>query len=327
MRIRTVGRGVAFALLLCGVVAGAAALEAQATDGRLLLQPQPSSGGQQNVIPFMEGWYANEDGTYTVAFGYLNLNQETVVAIPVGEDNRIEVAEYDGMQPTIFLPGRHRGVFAVTLPADRKGEDVWWNLGARDGTEEVMRVPGRTSAIAYELDWNKRPQGSLHPLAWFESGSGEEGRGPGGIAAGRTVTATVGSPIVLSINARDPSERDPDDFRSAEGVALRVVWSTYQSSGDVEFTRHESNPVPEQEEVVDSTSAAGRRAIARNNNPPGPESVRLEEGHGLASVIVTFSEPGEYVLRAQVDNFNAVDSASNDQCCWTNGYVRVHVTR
>ena len=176
MRIRTVGRGVAFALLLCGVVAGAAALEAQATDGRLLLQPQPSSGGQQNVIPFMEGWYANEDGTYTVAFGYLNLNQETVVAIPVGEDNRIEVAEYDGMQPTIFLPGRHRGVFAVTLPADRKGEDVWWNLGARDGTEEVMRVPGRTSAIAYELDWNKRPQGSLHPLVWFESGSGEEGR-------------------------------------------------------------------------------------------------------------------------------------------------------
>ena len=325
MGIRMVIGRAAFALLLCGVVAGPAALEAQATDGRLLLQPPPPSGGQQNVIPFMEGWYANEDGTYTISFGYLNLNQEAVMEIAVGEDNRIEVEEFDGMQPTIFLPGRHRGVFAVTVPADRKGDDVWWNIGARDGTGEVMRVPGRTTAMAYELDWKSRPQGSLHPLVWFESSS-QEGRGPGGIAAQRTLTATVGSPIVLSINARDPSERDPDDFRSAD-IALRVVWSRYKSSGEVEFTRHESNPEPEPEEVTDSTSAAGRRTIARNNNPPGPESILLEEGHGLASVIATFSEPGEYVLLAQVDNFNAVDSASNDQCCWTNGYVRVRVTR
>ena len=326
MRFRSMVGGVAFALLLCSAVAGPAALGAQAAAGRLLLQPPPPSGGQQNVIPFFEGWYANEDGTYTISFGYLNLNRESVVEIPVGADNRLDVAQFDGMQPTTFLPGRQRGVFSLILPADRKDEDVWWNIRNRNADGEVMRVPGRTHARAYELDWNIRPQGSLHPLVWFESSS-EEGRGPGGIAAERTLTTTVGSPIVLSINARDPSERDPDDYRFAEPIPLRVVWSRYQSAGDVEFTRHESNPLPEPEEVVDSTSAAGRRALARNRNPPGPESILLVEGQGVGSVIATFSEPGEYILRAQVDNFRAVDSTSNDQCCWTNGYVRVRVTR
>ena len=321
-----VGRA-SFALLLCGVLAGPAPLWAQAAaDGRLPLQPPPPAGGQQNVIPFMEGWYANEDGTYTIAFGYLNLNRDVAVQIPVGEDNRIDVAEFDGMQPTTFLPGRQRGVFSVTLPADRKDEDVWWSLRNHEADGEAMRVPGRTSAMAYELDWKLRPQGSLHPLVWFESSS-EQGRGPRGIAAATTLTTTVGSPVVLSINTRDPSERDPDDYRFVNAIPLRVVWSRYKSPGDVEFTRHASNPLPEPEVVVDSASAAGRRAIARNNNPPGPESILLVEGQGEASVIVTFSEPGEYIMRVQVDNFRAVDSASNDQCCWTNGYVRVRVTR
>jgi hypothetical protein len=53
--------------------------------------------------------------------------------------------------------------------------------------------------------------------------------------------------------------------------------------------------------------------------------IRLNDGQGTASVIVTFSAPGEYLLLAQVDNFDANDSGTQDQCCWTNGYVRVTV--
>ena len=52
----------------------------------------------------------------------------------------------------------------------------------------------------------------------------------------------------------------------------------------------------------------------------------LSEGRGTARVIATFTEPGEYLMLAQVDNFSATDSAANDQCCWTNGYIRVSVT-
>jgi hypothetical protein len=56
------------------------------------------------VIPFMEGWYANEDGSVTVSFGYHNRNTEDVI-VPLGEQNRVEPAQLDGMQPEIYFAG------------------------------------------------------------------------------------------------------------------------------------------------------------------------------------------------------------------------------
>ena len=59
---------------------------------------------------------------------------------------------------------------------------------------------------------------------------------------------------------------------------------------------------------------------------PEPEIITLPEGRGVARVIATFSEPGQYLMLARVDNWSATDSSSGSQCCWTNGYVRVNVT-
>ena len=312
----TVG-GVAFALLLWGAAAGPAALEAQVVrgpgpDGRWPLQP--NSPGNHILAPFMEGWYANEDGTYTISFGYSNANLDTLY-IPVGEDNFLDPAQFDGVQSTIFFPGHHRGIFTVTLPAEMKDQDVWWTLTKANG--DVTRVPGRTSAIAYELDWVPRPHGSLPPSVSFDSQSGV-GRGPPGIMAERTQTVVVGSPLTLSVNATDPSERDREDFRFLEAIPLRVVWSQLQGPGRVEYTWHESNPEEEEEDDDDADSR-------RRPEPRGPQVIPLSEGHGTARVIVTFPAPGEYLMLAQVDNWSAPDSSSGDQCCWTNGYVRVSV--
>ena len=318
----TVG-GVAFALLLWGAAAGPAALEAQVVrgpgpDGRWPLQP--NSPGNHILAPFMEGWYENEDGTYTISFGYSNANLDTLY-IPVGEDNFLDPAQFDGVQSTIFFPGHHRGIFTVTLPAEMKDQDVWWTLTKANG--DVTRVPGRTSADAYELDWRPRPHGGLPPSVSFDSQSGV-GRGPPGIMAERTQTVAVGSPLTLSVSTTDPSERDPDDARSAD-IPLRVVWSQLQGPGRVEYTRHESNPevVEEEEEEPDSAGAAAAR---RERAASRPQIIPLSEGQGTASVIVTFSVPGEYIMRARVDNFSAPDSSDNDNCCFTNGYVRVSVT-
>ena len=315
----TVGEA-AVALLLWGALAGPAALEAQVVgpgpDGRWPLQP--NSPRNHTLAPFMEGWYENEDGTYTISFGYSNANLDTLY-IPVGEDNFLDPAQFNGVQSTIFFPGHHRGIFTVTLPAEMKDQDVWWTLTKANG--DVTRVPGRTSAIAYELDWVPRPHGGLPPSVSFDSQSGV-GRGPPGIMAERSETVAVGSPLTLSVNATDPSERDPDDARSAD-VPLRVVWSQLQGPGPVEYTRHESNPLPEVEEPDPAGGAAA--AARRRREPPGPEVIPLSEGYGTASVIVTFSAPGEYIMRARVDNFSAPDSADNDNCCFTNGYVRVSV--
>ncbi len=297
--------GVAFALLILSPTAGPRAIEAQGPAGRLPLQP--GSTEDQIVAPFMEGWYANEDGTYSFSFGYLNLNQD-VVEIPLGENNFIEPVEFDGMQPTTFHPGRNRGVFAITIPNALGEQDFWWTLRHANG--QITRVPGRIGAIAYQLDWIPRPHGSVPPRVSFDA-DGDEGRGPPGIVAERTVTASVGSPVTLSVNARDISERDPDDFRFWEGIPINVVWSKHQGpvGGEVEFTRHESTTVQESDD----------------DDAPAPNTIQVSEGAGMAHVYATFSASGEYLLRVQADIFNAPDSGTQDQCCWTNGYVRVTV--
>ena len=57
-----------------------------------------------------------------------------------------------------------------------------------------------------------------------------------------------------------------------------------------------------------------------------PHTDELAELEGMLTTTVTFDQPGEYVVRVRADNFGRVDSSSGNQCCWTNGYVKVTVT-
>jgi hypothetical protein len=311
MRPRTIAVSASALAILCSLLPPAG-IRAQGPDGRWPLQP--ASGVARLVAPFLEGWYENEDGTFSYSFGYLNLNDHRV-EVPVGGGNLVEPAQFDGLQPTTFEPGRHRGVFAVTVPASMAQEDVWWTITNPGG--EVTRVPGRNNWGAYKLDWLPRPHGSRHPRVSFAGG--EEGRGPIGVVAERTLTVTVGSPLTLEIDAYDPSERDAEDPRFRETLPLRVVWYQHQGpvGATVELTRHESTPL------------AAERASGDDDGGDGDASseaiVDLPEGRGTARVVATFSAPGDYVLRARVDNWGAPDSSSGNQCCWTNGYVRVTV--
>jgi hypothetical protein len=275
------------------------------------LELRPPNG--HPVTPFMEGWYANEDGSFTVSFGYLNENEDEVVRIPVGDRNAIQPAQFNGKQPTVFQPGRHRGVFVVTLPP---GEEALWTIASDDG--EVRKVPGRATSHSYQLDRRPRPAGSVAPLVGF-SAQGPWGSDPTGIVSDRPVTATVGEPVALEVWLDDLSQRDPTDPRSEIGKSLRVVWSLYQSpaAGEVEFARHESSLEPEGAEEAEQ----GRRRAP----VPGPEEVMLP-GPGIARVYATFNAPGEYLVRAQVDNWRALDSSGGNQCCWSNGYIPVTVT-
>lgn len=328
MKARLSVAAAVFGLLAGSTVAAPAPLEAQGPDGRWPLQP--STGVNRVVAPFMEGWYENPDGTFSISFGYLNMNDE-VLEIPLGENNYIEPAQFDGMQPTYFQRGHPRGLFAVTLPASMRDTDVWWYI--RNPNGEVTRVPGRTSAHAYQLDWNPRPHGTVPPRVSFEGQEGE-GYGPPGLMQEGVAQARVGERVELSIMARDISERDMSDPRFREAIPLRATWVKHQGpvGSEVEYERHPSNPLPEPEEAAndddpddpddpDATPAGGR-----GNRAPPAEVINLEEGHGTAAVYATFSMPGEYVMRVQVDQFSAPDSGSGDQCCWSNGYVRVNVT-
>ena len=247
------------------------------------------------VAPFFDGWYDNGDGTVTYSFGFLNRNSEEIVDIPLGPNNKIEPAELDGVQPTHFpvynrrgLTGkRERGVFGVTVP---KGTEVVWTLTHAGRT---YSVPGRSSAIAYEMSWAQAAFGSLHPSVRFGP-EGPESRGPQGVSSER-VRAKVGVPVTLTAMVRDRGVRESYEGVDKSVFPVNATWELHQGPADVSFD---------------------------------PQTSRVDaEGWGAASTQVTFSQPGDYVIRIRADNFGAPDSRFDNMCCWSNGYVPVTVTR
>lgn len=276
-------------LLLVVCAAAGTSLHAQERQ-RLPLAPILPKGDE--VAPFFEGWYRNDDGTFTLSFGFFNLNSEQVLDIPVGPDNFVEPAEFDGKQPTHFpvRPRRDRGVFHVTVPASyADGEPaVVWTITANGWTNAT---PGRVGLEALQLDYGPRAMGSVPPVVRF-SPDGPRGQHIQGVW-GEPITASVGEPLALTLWTEEVSVRAPDDMVNAV-VDVGVSWFKFQGhSGAVSFD---------------------------------PRRVVVEGGTGEATASAVFSEPGDYVLRARIDNWDANDSSGGDQCCWTNAYVRVTVT-
>ena len=257
---------------------------------RMPLSPIPATG--EPVAPFFEGWFRNADGTFTFSFGYFNLNGEEILDIPIGPDNVIEPAEFDGVQPTHFpsSPRREQGVFHVTVPASYEDgrQRVVWTITANGA---MLSVPARVGYEALQLAYDPMAMGSTPPEVRLDR-DGTAGRRIEGIWS-EPRTATVGTPLMLTLWGKEISVRAPDDGVNTD-VYLVAAWAKHQGPPD---------------EVVFA-----------------PRRVKIEGGDGRATTKVTFTAPGEYVLRARVDNFSANDSARGDQCCWTNAYVPVTVT-
>lgn len=275
----------------------------------------------QPVVPSFEGWYQNPDGSYQLCFGYWSGNTEVAVDIPVGPDNFIEPAQYNGVQPTHFMPVPRTGwrkrfcVFSIQVPSDFGNQDVVWTLRNAEGT---FSVPGHLTSSAYLLDeptavsraaaWeflaeehqiesysDIRPedldtwlnfdpgqaQGSVAPVLRMVQPPGPDGVGRNGITAGPAMVR-VGQPLTMTV------EVDSQDGRPARWW---LGWQKYSGPGDVTISQLE-----------------------------------METDHRydyMATTTATFSEPGEYVILVQsIENVQSFER----QCCWTNGYVRVNVT-
>ncbi|NPV62481.1 MAG: DUF11 domain-containing protein [Methanotrichaceae archaeon] len=78
-----------------------------------------------DLTPILECVNDLGNGEYLAVFGYLNENQSTL-AVPVGEENRILPDPADRGQPANFLPGRHRSAFQIQFH-----ERLEWILGSR----------------------------------------------------------------------------------------------------------------------------------------------------------------------------------------------------
>jgi hypothetical protein len=77
------------------------------------------------VVPFVDCYQPNTDGTYTVVLGYTNPNDKTMT-IPHGSKNMLTPSSLQGAQPKKFLPGTQRGAFSVKVrPADLSAGAGW----------------------------------------------------------------------------------------------------------------------------------------------------------------------------------------------------------
>ena len=262
------------------------------------------------IAPFFDGWIANEDGSVTMVFGFMNRNTDEIVDIPLGPNNNIEPAQFDGAQPTHFpiydrrgLTGiRERGAFAVTVPADMAGTEVVWTLSHAGHS---YSVPGRATSTAYEMSRAERALGSLSPAIRFNL-NGSESTDREGIMGSR-VSAKVGTPVELSAFVEDRGMRAGYDVDS-----LLFPVGT-------EWIMHQGPAVPEFETAA---------VTGRERGEEAGESGSSSSNNGWTEVATqaTFSEPGNYVIRLRVDNFAAPDSKMDNQCCWSNAFLPVTVT-
>lgn len=252
----------------------------------LMLRTLRSAG--QPVIPLFDGWFHRPDGTVDLCFGYHNLNLDRDLEIPLGPDNFIQPAHFDGAQPTHFdeVPDVYRRrfcVFTVNLTELSTAPSVVWTLRIDD---RIYSVPGSDSELYRMDEIRQSSRGNSAPMVRFEEIPGQaEQRGRTTVLGGPTTTKAVGDPLILSVSVSDP-----------EGIPLgrtRVIWTKHQGPGDVVFSDEETQVEESSDQFIHTSTA-------------------------------TFSAPGDYVIRVQAVDWD-LGNAFGFHCCWTNSYLNVAV--
>jgi hypothetical protein len=258
---------------------------------QMRMEPPHDSG--QSVTAAFEGWFPNSDGTFSILFGYYNRNAKQELDIPVGPDNKIEPGGPDQGQPTHFLIGRQWGVFTITVPKDFGTKKITWTLTA-NGT--ATAIPASLNTL-WELSPFKDATGNTPPFIGFEQ-QGPFVQGPRGQS--EPLVATVAKPVPVTLWVADDANVAPGAVRP-KTPAVVLSLTKFRGPGSVTF----SNEKP----TIEAVEFAA---------PPHTAF------HGKAVTNATFSEPGEYVLRVQANDWSG-EGGRGFQCCWSNAEVKVSV--
>ncbi len=217
--------------------------------GAAILMPSGSFGpdaaaqATQPIYLQYDGYVKNKDGTYTLSFGYFNLNH-IAVSLQPGEDNAFVPGPADRNQPVLFEKGRHRFACSIVVPADFDGKLQW-----------TVRIAGKTSTTTaktldplYELELNserratsgldlaKAPRGVcvnrapavqvINPLADINAGADT--------LAATSFATRVDQELSLNGNVEDDG--------LPRGGKLTVSWKKNSGPGTVAFS-DQSQPV------------------------------------------------------------------------------------
>lgn len=290
------------------VIVGNTVVFAQPPRAPLSLEPEGARG--EAVFPALEGWYENDDGTFTILLGYFNRNEEPL-DIPIGPDNRIEPGGPDMGQPSHFFPGREWGVFSITVPADSEDQEFTWTLTANNQQSVVTFWLNP----AYYVDmFLNRANGNVPPTLRVVPG-GDSLQGPSrGVQT--SYTATVGQPLELWAHASDVPLTNPPQHprRGRERPPLTLRWELYRGPADVEFAFESNDQDTRMPQVIGAIVLPNDQARHAFEDISGGETTSL----------ATFAEPGDYRLIVTVNDISG-NGGSGDQCCWTTAHVDVSV--
>ncbi len=271
-------------------MASAALLRAQRLPG----EPLHDTG--QSVTGAFEGWFKNQDGTFSLLFGYYNRNQKQDLEIPVGPNNRIDPGGPDQGQPTHFLPGRQWGLFTVTVPADFGTKKLTWTLISNGQT---LAVPGSLNPLWEVSAFHEPTTDNTPPVIRFAEGKSVQGPRP----ISTVMSATVANPLTLTVSVSDDAKAPligTTGMDQPKTPPVTVTWSKFRGPG-----------------IVTLANAKPDVALAKSDGGNGGVS-------GTASTTAKFSEPGEYVLLVVANDWSGV-GGHGYQCCWTNAEVKVSV--
>ncbi|HET9215669.1 MAG TPA: hypothetical protein VFR18_01745 [Terriglobia bacterium] len=324
---------------------------------RMPLSPQAVRGG--SVTPALEGWVKNADGTTTILVGYMNRNEEQTFDVPIGSNNSIEPGGPDFGQPTHFEVGRHYGVFSVTVPRDFGTKRLTYTINVNNQPQTItLGLPN-----GYQIEpYLRNDTGNTPPVAKLQP-NGPEFKGPPHGSA-QTLTATVGLPLNLTLYVTDKGNTINLQDQSAQAQATPSTTPATPAarrgatSGGGGATAAGTDTVAAVPDAAGNDAAAAGTAAARargarqdpirvtwykHRGPAGdnlkfdpttpmvvadPEVQKMFEKPGdytgKATAMATFTEAGEYWLRAQINDATG-NGGGGDQCCWTNVLIKVNV--
>jgi hypothetical protein len=269
---------------------------AQPIAQQMAMEPLKDSGS--NVYPAYEGWYKNDDGSFTLLIGYYNRNKKEVLDIPIGPENKIEPGGPDQGQPTHFEVGRGWGTIAIKVPKDFGDKKLVWTLTANGKTVSVPFGVVKGYQIEPFLD---AAMGNKPPVIKFsETGKALTGP-PAPLAEANAISGVVGEPVAIKYWITDDGK---DETPTAAG------------GGDAAAAA--ANPRARRPPVTTIlTKYRGPGEVKFGDNTPAIEK-------NMVNATATFSMPGEYIIRIEGNDSSGV-GGGGFQCCWTTAYVKVNV--
>jgi autonomous glycyl radical cofactor GrcA len=304
----------------------AAALLLQAASAQTQTARFTYSTGQ-TVSPAYEGWWPNEDGSFTLFFGYMNSNWLEEFDVPIGPDNSLEPGGPDQGQPTHFYPRRNPFLFTIRVPKDFGSKELIWTLTTHGKTERAYaslktdyqidkhvistEVGGDSGSLRDELRTNIPPELKVDGEKRRSAKVGERitltalSNDPDNIPARRRPQPAAGRGAAAPAPEDNPAYRPPGLGVPSTPGGLRFSWSVYRGKASaVTFT-------PEQMKTWMDTR------VHANSPWSPPYLIPDPPPDGKWVVQATFQEPGTYVLRA----------IASDGSLFTYDNVTVSVTR